>query len=284
MTGSRFSFMKGKIALLHRALSQFMLDLHTKNHGYEECYTPCIVNSNTLFGSGQLPKFKEDMFSVRQGEFKQNDNVDNNDSNDDQYLISTSEITLVSTVSGSIIPVDSLPIKLTACTPCFRSEAGSGGRDVRGLIRQHQFDKVELVQIVHPDFSYDALEEVLGHAELVLRSLNIPYRVVLLCSGDMGFCSSKTYDLEVWLPSQSNWREISSVSNCEAFQARRMKARFRDKNGNTSYLHTINGSGLAIGRTLVAILENYQQSDGSVIVPSVLRSYMGGMEIMEPSC
>lgn len=284
ISGSRFLFMKGKMALLHRALSQFMLDLHTKNHGYEECYTPYIVNAATLFGTGQLPKFKEDMFAVMQGGLKQREVLDSDKSEEEQqYLISTSEITLVSTVSDAILPVDSLPIKLTAHTPCFRSEAGSGGRDVRGLIRQHQFDKVELVQIVHPDSSYDALEMVLNHAERVLQLLNIPYRVVSLCSGDMGFCAAKTYDIEVWLPSQNNWREISSVSNCEAFQARRMKARFRDKNGNINYLHTINGSGLAIGRALVAVLENYQQPDGSVVIPDVLRSYMDGMEIMTPS-
>ncbi|AGF49218.1 serine--tRNA ligase [Candidatus Kinetoplastidibacterium galati] len=284
MSGSRFLFMKGKIALLHRALSQFMLDLHTKSHGYEECYTPYVVNAATLYGTGQLPKFKEDMFAVVQGVLKQDSGLDSDKLNEEQqYLISTSEITLVSAVSGSILSEDNLPIKLTAHTPCFRSEAGSGGRDVRGLIRQHQFDKVELVQIVHPDFSYDALEMVLIHAEKVLQLLNIPYRVVLLCSGDMGFCAAKTYDLEVWLPSQNNWREISSVSNCEAFQARRMKSRFRDKNGKINYLHTINGSGLAIGRALVAVLENYQQPDGSIVVPKVLRPYMDNMEILYPS-
>ncbi|AGF48503.1 seryl-tRNA synthetase [Candidatus Kinetoplastibacterium oncopeltii TCC290E] len=284
MSGSRFLFMKGKIALLHRALSQFMLDLHTKNHGYEECYTPYIVNASTLFGTGQLPKFKEDMFAVKQGGLKHIEPLENDKFNEEQqYLISTSEITLVSSVSGSIVSVDSLPIKLTAHTPCFRSEAGSGGRDVRGLIRQHQFDKVELVQIVHPDSSYEALEIVLSHAERTLQLLSIPYRVMSLCSGDIGFCSAKTYDLEVWLPSQNNWREISSVSNCEAFQARRMKARFRDKNGNINYLHTINGSGLAIGRALVAVLENNQQSDGSIVIPIVLRPYMDGMEVIIPS-
>ncbi|AGF47064.1 seryl-tRNA synthetase [Candidatus Kinetoplastibacterium desouzaii TCC079E] len=283
MSGSRFSFMRGKVARLHRALSQFMLDLHVTQHGYTECYTPYIVNSSTLIGTGQLPKFKEDMFSVRK--YTNHCNQDSSivgDDYEDQYLISTSEITLIGSVSDSIVSLEELPIKLTAHTPCFRSEAGSGGRDIKGIIRQHQFDKVELVQIVEPKRSYDVLEDVLSHAERVLQLLELPYRVVLLSSGDMGFCAAKTYDLEVWLPSQQNWREISSVSNCESFQARRMKARFRNSNGSVEYLHTINGSGLAVGRSLVAVLENYQNSDGSITVPVVLRAYMGGESILTP--
>ncbi|EPY40703.1 seryl-tRNA synthetase [Angomonas deanei] len=276
MSGSRFLFMTGGLARLHRALSQFMLDLHI-NHGYVECYTPYIVNASALLGTGQLPKFKEEMFAIKKGSL----NYGNN-SIDEQYLISTSEITLVGRVSNSILNMNELPIKLTAHTPCFRSEAGSGGRDIKGMIRQHQFDKVELVQIVHPSTSYNALDDVLSDAERVLQLLELPYRVVLLCSGDMGFCSAKTYDLEVWLPSQKNWREISSVSNCEDFQARRMKARFRNDQGVLEYVHTINGSALAIGRTLVAILENYQQKDGSLIIPEVLRGYMNGDSILRP--
>jgi seryl-tRNA synthetase len=285
MSGARFSFMRGQIARLHRALSQFMLDLQTGEHGYTECYTPYIVNSSTLFGTGQLPKFKDDMFAVSKG------GDDDNPAGqvgaegkpaerEDQYLISTSEITLTSTVRDSIVSAGDLPIKLTAHTPCFRSEAGSGGRDTRGMIRQHQFDKVEMVQIVHPDSSYDTLEEMVGHAEAVLQRLRLPYRVVALCAGDMGFGAAKTYDLEVWLPAQDTWREISSVSNCETFQARRMQARFRNAQGKPEFLHTLNGSGLAVGRTLVAVLENYQQADGSVIVPEALLPYMNGMKVL----
>ncbi|WBF65341.1 MAG: serine--tRNA ligase [Candidatus Kinetoplastibacterium crithidii] len=276
MSGSRFLFMTGGLARLHRALTQFMLDLHI-THGYVECYTPYIVNASALFGTGQLPKFKEEMFAINKGSL----NYGNN-SVDEQYLISTSEITLVGRVSNTILDMNELPIKLTSHTPCFRSEAGSGGRDIKGMIRQHQFDKVELVQIVHPNTSYDALDSVLSDAERVLQLLELPYRVVLLCSGDMGFCSAKTYDLEVWLPSQKNWREISSVSNCEDFQARRMKARFRNDQGMLQYVHTINGSALAVGRTLVAILENYQQKDGSLIIPEALRCYMDGDSILRP--
>lgn len=284
LSGSRFVFMRGQMARLHRALSQFMLDLHTAEHGYTECYTPYIVNSSTLFGTGQLPKFKEDMFWVTKGgdDEPQVDEQGNPVAKEELYLISTSEITLTSTVADEIVPGASLPIKLTAHTPCFRSEAGSGGRDTRGMIRQHQFDKVEMVQVVHPEKSYDALEEMVGHAEKVLQRLGLPYRVVLLCAGDMGFGASKTYDLEVWIPSQDTWREISSVSNCEAFQARRMQARFRNEQGKTEYAHTLNGSGLAVGRALVAVLENYQQADGSIVVPEVLQPYMGGIKVLQP--
>lgn len=284
LSGSRFVFMRGQMARLHRALSQFMLDLHTAEHGYTECYTPYIVNSSTLFGTGQLPKFKEDMFWVTKGgdDEPQVDEQGNPVAKEELYLISTSEITLTSTVADEIVPGASLPIKLTAHTPCFRSEAGSGGRDTRGMIRQHQFDKVEMVQVVHPEKSYDALEEMVGHAEKVLQRLGLPYRIVLLCAGDMGFGASKTYDLEVWIPSQDTWREISSVSNCEAFQARRMQARFRNEQGKTEYAHTLNGSGLAVGRALVAVLENYQQADGSIVVPEVLQPYMGGIKVLQP--
>lgn len=271
LSGARFSFMRGQVARLHRALAQFMLDLQTTEHGYTECYTPYIVNASTLMGTGQLPKFRDDMFWVtRGGEIEAGAQ--------EQFLISTSEITLTSLVRDSIVAEADLPIKLTAHTPCFRSEAGSGGRDVRGLIRQHQFDKVEMVQIVHPERSYEALEEMVGHAEAVLQALRLPYRVMQLCTGDMGFGATKTYDLEVWIPAQNTWREISSVSNCEAFQARRMQARYRPANGKPEYVHTLNGSGLAVGRALVAVLENYQQADGSVMVPHALRPYMGGLE------
>ena len=271
LSGARFSFMRGQMARLHRALAQFMLDLQTGQHGYTECYTPYIVNASTLVGTGQLPKFREDMFWVTRG-------GEAEEGAQEQFLISTSEITLTSMVRESIVPETELPLKLTAHTPCFRSEAGSGGRDVRGLIRQHQFDKVEMVQIVHPERSYEALEEMVGHAEAVLKALGLPYRVMQLCTGDMGFGASKTYDLEVWIPAQNTWREISSVSNCEAFQARRMQARYRSGSGKPEYVHTLNGSGLAVGRALVAVLENYQQADGTVVVPEVLRPYMGGVE------
>jgi len=277
LSGARFSFMRGPIARLHRALAQMMLDLQTTEHGYTECYTPYIVNASTLLGTGQLPKFKDDMFAVSKGGEEDEEEV-----GEDSYLISTSEITLTSSVRDSIVPAESLPIKLTAHTPCFRSEAGSGGRDMRGMIRQHQFDKVEMVQITRPEASYDALEEMVGHAEKVLQLLEVPYRVVMLCTGDMGFGATKTYDLEVWLPAQNTWREISSISNCEAFQARRMQARYRPEKGKPEYLHTLNGSGLAVGRALVAVLENYQQEDGSIIVPEVLRPYMGGVERLAP--
>ena len=242
-----------------------MINTHTGKHGYEECYTPYIVNTATLLGTGQLPKFKEDMFSVKKGGVEEDG---------DLYLISTSEISLTNLVRGEILKEADLPIKLTAHSPCFRSEAGSYGRDTRGMIRQHQFDKVEMVRIEHPDQSDAALEEMTGHAENILQALGLPYRVMLLCTGDMGFCSSKTYDLEVWLPAQNTYREISSCSNCEAFQARRMQARFKNAAGKMEFVHTLNGSGLAVGRTLVAVLENYQNADGSVTVPEVLRSYL----------
>ncbi len=284
LSGARFSFMRGPVARLHRALAQFMLDLQTGTHGYTECYTPYIVNASTLMGTGQLPKFKNDMFWVtRGGDEPAVDEQGNVVAREDQYLISTSEITLTSFVRDTIVPPADLPIRLTAHTPCFRSEAGSGGRDTRGLIRQHQFDKVEMVQIVAPETSYQALEDMAGHAEKVLQLLGLPYRVMLLCTGDMGFGSTKTYDLEVWLPAQNTWREISSVSNCESFQARRMQARTRNAAGKTEFLHTLNGSGLAVGRALVAVLENYQQADGSIVIPEVLRPYMGGLSVLNAS-
>ena len=272
MSGARFSFLRGDLARLHRALAQFMLDTHTREHGYTECYTPYIVNADTLVGTTQLPKFADDMFAVRRG----------GEEGETQYLISTSEITLANTVREEILPLAALPIKLTAHTPCFRSEAGSYGKDTRGLIRQHQFDKVEMVQIVHPDQSYAALEEITGNAETILQRLGLHYRVVALCTGDIGFASTKTYDIEVWLPGQKAYREISSCSNCEDFQARRMQARFRNAQGKTEYVHTLNGSGLAVGRTLVAVLENCQRSDGSIDVPEVLRPYMGGTSRIVP--
>jgi len=265
LAGARFTLMRGKIAKLHRALAQFMLDTQTEQHGYTECYTPYMVNAETLIGTGQLPKFEEDLFSLAHNDSK-------------LYLIPTSEVTLTNTVRDEIVALDALPIKLTAHTPCFRSEAGSYGRDTRGMIRQHQFDKVEMVQIVHPEKSYEALEEMVGHAENILKALDLPYRVVSLCTGDMGFGAAKTYDLEVWLPAQNTYREISSVSNCEAFQARRLQARFRNESGKPELVHTLNGSGLAVGRTLVAVLENYQNADGSVTVPQVLVPYMGGLK------
>jgi seryl-tRNA synthetase len=269
LTGSRFAVMKGGMARLHRALAQFMLDTHTQEHGYTECYTPYMVNADSLRGTGQLPKFEADLFAAKKGGQEGASEV--------LYLIPTSEVPLTNMVRDQIVAADALPLKLTAHTPCFRSEAGSYGRDTRGMIRQHQFDKVEMVQIVHPEKSYDALEEMLGHAETILKKLGLPYRVVTLCSGDLGFGSTKTYDLEVWLPAQNTYREISSISNCEAFQARRMHARFRNAQGKTELLHTLNGSGLAVGRTLVAVLENYQQADGSVDIPAVLLPYMGGI-------
>ena len=274
LAGSRFTFMRGAIARMHRALSQFMLDVQTQEHGYTECYSPFIVNAETLRGTGQLPKFEGDLFAVRKG------GQDGEDAPDDSalYLIPTSEVTLTNTVRDVVLAQAELPIKLTAHTACFRSEAGSAGRDTRGMIRQHQFDKVEMVQIVHPEKSYEALEAMTGHAEAILQKLGLPYRVMSLCTGDMGFGAAKTYDLEVWLPGQAAYREISSVSNCEAFQARRLQARFKNAQGKNELVHTLNGSGLAVGRTLVAVLENYQQADGSVTVPQVLRPYMAGLE------
>ena len=273
LAGSRFTLLRGPAARLHRALAQFMLDTQTVEHGYTECWTPYIVNREVLEGTGQLPKFKEDMFWVTRG---------GSDAQAEQYLISTSEIPLTNTVREQILDAAALPIKLTAHSPCFRSEAGSAGRDTRGMIRQHQFDKVEMVQIVQPEHSDAALEQMVGHAEAILQKLELPYRVVTLCSGDMGFGAAKTYDLEVWLPAQDTYREISSCSNCEAFQARRMQARFRNAQGKPEYVHTLNGSGLAVGRTLVAVLENHQQADGSVRVPAALRPYIGGLEVLRP--
>lgn len=283
LAGSRFMMLRGPMARLHRALTQFMLDLQTGEHGYQECYTPYIVNGSTLYGTGQLPKFKDDMFWVTKGGQGSTPEGEEDAIPEDLYLISTAEIPLTGTVRDEILSQDELPMRLTAHTPCFRSEAGSGGRDMRGIIRQHQFDKVEMVQIVRPDRSWEALDEMVGHAEHVLQLLGLPYRVVLLCSGDMGFGSAKTYDLEVWLPAQNTWREISSVSNCEAFQARRLQARYRNDQGKPEYVHTLNGSGLAVGRALVAVLENYQQADGSVVIPEVLRPYMGGVECLRPA-
>ena len=269
LTGSRFSVMKGGIARLHRSLAQFMLNTHTEEHGYTECYTPYMVNADSLRGTGQLPKFEADLFSVKKGGTE--------GEGETFYLIPTSEVSLTNIVRDDIVALDSLPLKMTAHTPCFRSEAGSYGRDTRGMIRQHQFDKVEMVQVVHPDTSYQVLEEMVGHAETILQRLGLPYRVVALCTGDMGFTAAKTYDLEVWLPAQNTYREISSLSNCESYQARRMQARFRNPQGKPELLHTLNGSGLAVGRTLVAVLENYQQADGSVEIPEVLRPYMAGL-------
>lgn len=284
LSGARFTLMRGGIAKLHRALAQYMLDVQTEQHGYEECYTPYIVNAETLLGTGQLPKFEGDLFQVSfGGSPNKTVGVDLyvNAKTDEHlaipanwYLIPTSEVTLTNTVRDEIVPLETLPIMLTAHTPCFRSEAGSYGKDTKGMIRQHQFDKVEMVQIVHPDKSYEALEEMVGHAENILKALELPYRVVSLCTGDMGFGASKTYDLEVWLPAQNTYREISSVSNCEAFQARRLQARFRNAQGKPELVHTLNGSGLAVGRTLVAVLENYQNADGSVTIPKVLQPYM----------
>ena len=275
LSGSRFSVMKGGIARLHRALAQFMLDTHTGLHGYTECYTPYIVNADSLRGTSQLPKFEADLFAVKKG--------GQEGTGEALYLIPTSEVSLTNFVRDEIVPLESLPLKLTAHTPCFRSEAGSAGRDTRGMIRQHQFDKVEMVQIVHPEKSFEALEEMVGHAETILQKLGLPYRVMALCTGDMGFAAAKTYDLEVWLPAQNTYREISSLSNIEAFQARRMQARFRNAQGKPELLHTLNGSGLAVGRTLVAVLENYQQADGSVEIPAVLHPYMGGVTTLKPA-
>jgi len=277
LAGTRFSLLRGPAARLHRALAQLMLDMQTREHGYVELYTPYIVNAETLLGTGQLPKFRDDMFWVTKGGAAEGDAK-----KEELYLISTSEISLTNTVRGEILQEAKLPLKLTAHTPCFRSEAGSYGKDTRGMIRQHQFDKVEMVQITHPARSYDAHEQMLGHAEAVLQKLELPYRIVALCTGDLGFQSAKTYDLEVWLPGQNAYREISSVSNCEAFQARRMQARFKNAQGRTELVHTLNGSGLAVGRTLVAVLENYQQADGSVTVPEVLRPYMAGQGVLKP--
>ncbi len=321
ISGARFSLLKGPLARLHRALAQFMLDTHTDQHGYTETYVPYLVNAASMRGTGQLPKFEDDLFKVvhtgilgfRMLGDDILEKIENAFSDKEEnkrkiesgaldkdhvasliidsvyksliplYLIPTAEVPVTNMVRDSIVPLEQLPLKYVAHTPCFRSEAGSYGRDTRGMIRQHQFDKVELVQIVHPEKSYEGLEELLGHAETILKKLALPYRVVKLCTGDMGFSAAMTYDIEVWLPAQNTYREISSCSNFEAFQARRMQARFRNAQGKTELLHTLNGSGLAVGRTLVAVLENYQQADGSVVVPEVLRSYMGGLEVIKAS-
>jgi len=264
ISGARFVVMKGGIAKLHRAIGQMMLDVQTQEHDYEECYTPYLVNEESLIGTGQLPKFSEDLFKTSKGD------------DDSLYLIPTGEVPLTNFVRDRVIEESDLPLKFTAHTPCFRSEAGSYGKDTRGMIRQHQFDKVEMVQISHPDSSYKVLDEMVVHAENILKKLELPYRVVSLCKGDMGFGAAKTFDIEVWLPSQNTYREISSISNCEDFQARRLKARYKDADGKNKFLHTLNGSGLAVGRTLVAILENYQQENGDIIIPKALVSYMGG--------
>ena len=278
LTGSRFTVLQGSLARLHRALAAFMLDVQTTEHGYTECYVPYIVNADSLRGTGQLPKFEDDLFAAKKGGQEGID--DEAGENTALYLIPTSEVPLTNFVRDVIAPESDLPLKFTAHTPCFRSEAGSYGRDTRGMIRQHQFDKVEMVQIVHPAKSYDALEAMTGHAEAILQKLGLAYRVVLLCTGDMGFGATKTYDLEVWLPAQNTYREISSVSNCEAFQARRLQARFKNAQGKNEFVHTLNGSGLAVGRTLVAILENFQREDGGIDIPAALQPYMGGMKIL----
>ena len=265
IAGARFVLMKGEVARLHRALAQFMLETHTREHGYTEIYAPYVVNSATAYGTGQLPKFEQDLFMVPRGDEK-------------SYLLPTAEVPVTNIVRDEIVPIEDLPLRFVCHSPCFRSEAGSYGKDTRGMIRNHQFDKVELVQIVHPDQSYAALEELTGHAETILKKLELPYRVVELCTGDMGSAAAKTYDLEVWLPAQNAYREISSCSNCEAYQARRMQARWRAQSGKPELVHTLNGSGLAVGRTLVAILENCQNEDGTVTVPSALRPFMGGQE------
>jgi seryl-tRNA synthetase len=274
LSGSRFSFLRGQMARLHRGLAQFMLDVQTQEHGYTECYTPYLVQAKALEGTGQLPKFEQDLFHVTSG--------DGDASGSKWYLIPTSEVTLTNTVADTVLAQDALPIKLTGHTPCFRSEAGSAGRDTRGMIRQHQFDKVEMVQITHPEQSNEALEAMVGHAEAILQKLELPYRVMALCTGDMGFGAAKTYDLEVWLPAQNTYREISSCSNCEAFQARRMQARFKTAQGKNELVHTLNGSGLAVGRALVAVLENHQQADGSIKVPAALQPYLGGLTVLKP--
>ena len=275
IAGARFSLLKGPLARLHRALAQFMMNTHTDQHGYTETYVPYLVNADSMRGTGQLPKFEEDLFRVPR--------LMGDGSEQNFYLIPTAEVPVTNMVRDTIVPLEQLPLKFVSHTPCFRSEAGSYGRDTRGMIRQHQFDKVELVQIVHPEKSYECLEELLGQAESILKSLGLPYRVVKLCTGDIGFSSATTYDIEVWLPAQNAYREISSCSNFEAFQARRMQARFRNAQGKPELLHTLNGSALAVGRTLVAVLENYQQVDGSVVVPEVLRAYMGGMDVIKAS-
>jgi seryl-tRNA synthetase len=271
ISGSRFAVMKGPVARLHRAIAQFMLDVHTQEHGYTEVYAPYMVNAASMYGTGQLPKFKEDLFAVPRGDLGE------------FYLIPTAEVPVTNIVRDEILALEKLPLRMVCHTPCFRSEAGSYGKDTRGMIRQHQFDKVELVQIVHPAKSYDALEELTGHAEVILKRLGLPYRVVVLCTGDMGFASAKTYDIEVWLPGQNAYREISSCSNFEAFQARRLQARFRNEKGKPEMVHTLNGSGLAVGRTLVAVMENYQRAAGGIDIPEALWPYMGGVKQILPA-
>ena len=293
ISGARFSLLKGPLARMHRALAQFMLDTHTEQHGYTEVYVPYLVNADSMRGTGQLPKFESDLFKIYNSVVPLSGYIGSGEeqsaadvirqASKDFYLIPTAEVPVTNMVRDEIVPLEKLPLKFVAHTPCFRSEAGSYGRDTRGMIRQHQFDKVELVQIIHPEKSYAGLEELLGHAETILQKLKLPYRVVKLCTGDMGFSAALTYDIEVWLPAQNAYREISSCSNFEAFQARRMQARFRNAQGKPELVHTLNGSGLAVGRTLVAVLENYQQADGSVVVPEVLRSYMGGLEVIKAS-
>ncbi len=276
LSGSRFTFMRGPVARLHRALAQFMLDVQTREHGYTECYTPYIVNADTLRGTGQLPKFEADLFAANKG------GQDGGEEHQALYLIPTSEVTLTNWARDEILAEAELPVRLTAHTPCFRSEAGSAGRDTRGMIRQHQFDKVEMVQITHPEHSAQALEDMTRHAEAILQKLELPYRVMLLCTGDMGFGATRTHDLEVWLPGQSAYREISSVSNCGAFQARRLMARFKNAQGKNEWVHTLNGSGLAVGRALVAVLENHQQADGRIRIPVALQPYLGGEAWLSP--
>jgi seryl-tRNA synthetase len=278
LAGSRFTVLKGPIARLHRALAQFMIDVQTLEHGYTECYVPYIVNGDSLRGTGQLPKFEEELFAANKGG---QDGATESDAAS-LYLIPTSEVPLTNFVRAEVMAESQLPLRLTAHSPCFRSEAGSYGRDTRGMIRQHQFDKVEMVQITHPDKSDEALEAMTGHAEAILQKLELPYRVMLLCTGDLGFSASKTYDLEVWLPAQKTYREISSVSNCDAFQARRLQSRYKNAQGKNEFVHTLNGSGLAVGRALVAVLENYQLADGSIEVPTALQPYMGGLTVLQP--
>ena len=274
IAGARFALMKGPIARLHRAIAQFMLDVHTQEHGYTEVYAPYLVNADSLRGTGQLPKFEEDLFAVLRTDGKTREKF---------YLIPTSEVSVTNIVRDEIVPLESLPLKFVCHSPCFRSEAGSYGKDTRGMIRNHQFDKVELVHIVHPDKSYEALESLTAHAEEILKRLELPYRVMMLCTGDTGFAAAKTYDIEVWLPGQNAYREISSCSNCEAFQARRMQARFRNEKGKPELVHTLNGSGLAVGRTLIAIMENYQRADGGVDIPAALQPYMGSLKAIDPA-
>ncbi len=271
ISGARFALMKGGLARLHRALTQFMLDVHSNEHGYTEIYAPYLVNPDSMLGTGQLPKFEADLFAVQKSDSEK------------LYLIPTAEVPVTNIVRDEILPLESLPLKFVCHSPCFRSEAGSYGKDTRGMIRQHQFDKVELVQVVHPSKSYDVLEELTAHAETILKKLELPYRVVTLCTGEMGFAAAKTYDIEVWLPGQNAYREISSCSNFEAFQARRMQARFRNEKGKPELVHTLNGSGLAVGRTLIAIMENCQNAGGGIEIPTALRPYMGGLKVVDPA-